>query len=288
MTPRRSFLATTIVALCAGCGSAAMDDGVTGVDDGVPGGATPLSQASAPFAVTSVVAAGSGCPAGSVDAIAHAPGGAQRLTLLFESFNANGSARVGTRAVGESRACQFTVELTPQPGYQIALDRVQMRGSVDVFGPRDTRRGINNVAKISRELFFNDATNSGFTFPFLDRYLVNSSSTYTIEEDTRGQISYAQCNARVSVRARLGLAVTGANNYADIGGIDQNGALDFNLLTRACTGNQPPGTGIIPISGDQATVKNACVLRGVGTSSRTEVCYGPNGEILSTRPDPDV
>jgi hypothetical protein len=185
------------------------------------------------------------------------------------------------------KTCQIALNLVPQQGFQIALLNIETRGSVDVFGRQDTTRGINNSVRVTREYFFNDA-NSGYRFPLLDTYLVNSSSNYTIREDTIGLVTYAACNATVITRARVGLMTTGANNYGDISSIDQNSSVKFNLRTRRCSPNDPRGEAqIVDITGgdDRAEVRNACALRGVGvngtiTSRTREVCYDELGQAL--------
>ena len=294
MQPRNSFLSAAIALTCLHCGSAGIDDGVVSPIE--PNGAVDLTTGATAEAAAPVIqiaggsASGTGCPSGSFSAvISQQQNGAHAVTILFRNFTAFGQAPVSGRARGELKSCQFAVNLTPQAGYQIALANIQTRGAVDVFGPRDTRVGLNNAVRTSREYFFNTAENTGFRFPILDTYLVNSSSIYTIEESTNGVVNYGRCNAATIARGRVNLNVTGANNYGDVGSIDQNGSITFNLLTRACTGAEPVG-GLIDIpAGDQrAKVKNACALRGVGTSSRTEVCYGANGEVLSSRPDPNL
>ena len=294
MKPRNSFLSAAIALACLHCGPAGTDDGVVSPIE--PNGAVDLTsgataEAAAPvIRVTGVTAAGTGCPSGSFSAvISQQQNGAYALTILFDRFTAEGLAPASGRARGETKTCQFALSLTPQAGYQIALANIQTRGAVDVFGPRNTRIGINNAVKTSREYFFNTADNTGFRFPILDTYLVNSASAYTIEEGTNGVVNYGRCNAVTIARGRASLNVTGADNYGDIGSIDQNGSITFNLLTRACTGAEPVGGMIDVGAGDQrAKVKNACALRGVGTPSRTEVCYGANGEVLSSRPDPNL
>ena len=95
---------------------------------------------------------------------------------------------------------------------------------------------------------------------------------------------YAACNAKVIARARVNLLVTGANNYADLAGIDPNGGIKYKLLARPCTNEGPSGEVIDVVGEERAIVKNACALRGVGTSSAREVCYGANGEVLSSVP----
>jgi len=294
MKPRNSVLSAAIALTCLHCGPAGTDDGVVSPIE--PNGVVDLTTGATAEAAAPVIqiaggsASGTGCPSGSFSAvISQQQNGAHALTVLFRSFDAQGQAPVSGRARGELKSCQFAVNLTPQAGYQIALANIQTRGAVDVFGPRDTRIGLNNAVKTSREYFFNTAENTGFRFPILDTYLVNSSSAYTIEEGTNGVVNYGRCNTAAIARGRVNLNVTGANNYGGLGTIDQNGGSTFNLLTRACTGAEPVGDLIdIPAGDQRAMVKNACALRGVGTSSRTEVCYGPNGEVLSSRPDPNL
>jgi hypothetical protein len=60
---------------------------------------------------------------------------------------------------------------------------------------------------------------------------------------------------------------------------------------RPCTATEPQASaGIVELATGErrALIKNACVLRGVGTPARTEVCYGPSGEVLSSKPDPNL
>jgi len=237
-----------------------------------------FAQDPAPFVVEGLAVAGSGCPAGSVDALASTGNGTQALTILFDSFNAEGSAPSRGRAVGEMKSCNIAITLRPNQGFQVALVNIETRGFVDVFGRQDTVRGVNNSVRITREYFFNGSRNNGYRFPILDTYVVNTSAADTIQEDTVGLLTYADCNDRVIARARMGINTTGEFNYGSIDSVDQNSRLTFNLRTRRCTGNEPKGPAtIVDVTGgdDRATVKNACILRG----SR-EVCYDENGDRL--------
>jgi hypothetical protein len=289
MRLRYSFLAPATALLVLHCGPAGVDDHAPLENDSEQGAGELPSRAAAAsplLAVRGFTAAGTGCPAGTTSAVAQEQNGVQALAVLFNAFAAEGASPVSGRARGELKTCNLAVTIEPLQGYQLALANIETRGSVDVFGRRDTTRGVNNAVAVSREFFFNSADNLyGFRFPILDTYLVNSSSNYTIQENTTGTVTYGPCNARFIARGRLSLNVTGASNYGDISAIDQNSSLRFNILARACTGTTPP-PGIQDITGEnRATIKNACALRGVGTGSRTEVCYGANGEVLSTRPD---
>jgi hypothetical protein len=60
---------------------------------------------------------------------------------------------------------------------------------------------------------------------------------------------------------------------------------------RPCTDTEPlASAGILDLAaGEQRELlKNACALRGLGTQTRTEVCYGENREVMSSRPDPNL
>lgn len=245
--------------------------------------ATAFAQDPPPFRVRGLAANGTGCPSGTVDALASSGNGTQALTILFSAFTANGRAPVSGRALGETRACNIAIDLEPQQGFQVALVNIETRGTIDVLGSQNTTRGLNNVVKVSREYFFNDEFMNGYHFPILDTYLVNSSSLYTIQEDSIGVVTYADCNARIIARARMGLMTTGANNSGSIDSIDQNAAVKFSFRTRRCSSNDPKGSAIlIDVTGgdDRAQVRNACVLRGVGTSRQREVCYDDFGSAL--------
>jgi len=285
-------LAAAIGLTCLRCGPAPNDDGVPFAAE--PNGGVDLTAGAAANAelvkVGGVVASGSGCPSETVSAIVQQQGGAHALTLLFSAFTARGRSPFFGRARGDLKTCQIAVELTPAAGHQIMLANIQTRGSVDVLGPRDTRAGVNNAVRIQREFVFDAGDGSGFRFPLLETYLVNSSGSYTIEERTRG-FSYGRCNATATARAWLTLQVTGDDNQGEISSIDENAAPRINLLMRPCTDTEPPASaGIVDIApGEQRElIKNACALRGVGTQARMEVCYGRSGEFLSSRADPNL
>ena len=290
MIVRHSFLAATTALLCLQCGAAPADDRASATDRelengeelvNVPVRRSATAAAASPYQIRAFVAAGTGCPVGSIEAVDGQDNGLPAITLQFGQFSAEGQSAVSGRARGDLKTCQVAFNLQPLQGYQIGLTSIETRGDIDVLGAQDTARGINNAAKLSREFFFNDA-NSGLRFPILDSYLVNTFAGYVIEEGTNGIQYYGACNATVTARARLGLNVTGANNFASIGALDGTGGVKFKLLTRACTTEGPSFPGFEDILGgdDRAVIKNACALRSAGTNAQRMVCYGPSGEIL--------
>ena len=292
MTSRNLFLAAIMSLTCLQCGPAPNDDGVPFASES--NGGVDLTAGGPVNArlveIGGVVASGSGCPSDTVSAIVQQQGGAHALTFLFSALTARGRSPFFGMARGDLKTCQIAVELTPAPGYRIMLANIQTRGSVDVFGPRDTRAGVNNAVRIQREFVFDAGNGSGFRFPLLETYLVSSSGAYTIEEHTRG-FSYGRCNATATARAWLTLQVTGDDNQGEISSIDENAAPAINLLMRPCTDTEPTANaGIVDVATDEQRelIKNACALRGVGTPRRMEVCYGENGEVLSSRPDPNL
>jgi len=280
MTLRNSAVAVATALLCVRCAPAALDDprvddrsSVPNSDEGAYDIATESVAAAGDPVLTSAVIQGTGCPAGTARVVIQQENGTPMVAFFFDAFKANGRAPIGGRAVGVSVSCNLAVELRPPAGSQIAIVDAETRGHANVAGRRDTTSGINNAVAVSREFFFANASSESPS----NTYIVNTSNAFSLEQRTTGNVSYAGCGQAVLARARLGLNVTGANNYGDIA--DASGALRFKLIVRPCSGATPGPTVV------QDIVKNACVLRGIGTSSRTRVCYVASGEVVSSTPD---
>lgn len=247
---------------------------------------------------------GAGCPTGTVAVASLNEPDSQALTVLFSALSVTGEApkvtgNGRTEAVPVAKACRISVDLIPNPGFQIALFNVDVRGSVDVFGSRDTDVGLNNVVGIDRRYAFTtvDTDNKGRAREFLTLLtrVVDSSSAYTIGEETASLVGFAGCNARVRARIAVRVSATGELNYGDISAIDQNSSIQFGLRSRPCTGNEPTrDPAIQPIPAARRTLnRNLCVLEdGIAgprlRGPRSKVCYNDAGRELSREPDPDL
>ena len=244
-------------------------------------------SATPPFTLTDFAAGGSGCPALSAIRVVEARRGASSVSFLFSSFATEGKVAQGNRAHYDDSRCNVSFELTPKSGYQVGLVNIRARGFADVLSPRDTRTGLNNVGRFERTYFWSSAAGTtGFTFPTRSAALVETLSPFLLEDDVP-EIRYADCGAQVVGRADLRVAVSGAYNVISLNNADRSSGLTFNLTTRACSANTPRADpAVVAVSGP-GTLRNACALAGIGTNARTKVCYGANGEIVSTTPDPN-
>ncbi|MET0594578.1 MAG: DUF4360 domain-containing protein [Polyangiaceae bacterium] len=240
-----------------------------------------------PFALTDFAASGSGCPALSAVRVVEARPGASTVAFLFSSFATEGRRADGDRALFDDSRCNISFELTPKEGYQVGLVNIRARGFADVLSPRDTRLGLNNVGRFERSYFWSSTTGTtGFTFPTRSTALVETLSPFLLEDDVP-EIRYADCGAQVVGRADLRVAVSGAYNVISLNNADRSSGLTFNLTTRACSANTPRADPAVVAVNGPGTLRNACALAGIGTNARTKVCYGENGEIVSTTPDPN-
>jgi len=257
---------------------------------------TALAQA--PFSVNQVTVVGRGCPRGSFAVLALNDPDTQALSVLFSALAVEGKAPVvmgngRDRVAPVATGCQILADITPRPGAQIALVNVRTSGFVDVFGPRDTDIGLNNIVRIERRYFFNTLAGDSRPREFLERAtrIVESSGPYTIGDDAMPILSFAGCNARVRARIALRLAVHGELNYGDIGAIDQNSTVQFAFRARRCTGNEPsrePTVGPVRLA-PPSNLRNVCVLEGdEPTGQRMKVCYDSLGNVSSREIDPDV
>jgi hypothetical protein len=257
--------AVLFVGLCAS-GSARADDAAT-------------------IIVRNLLAAGEGCPAGSLAPMVKAEGGASSVELRFASFASEGRAPRGDQASAQGRMCSFTVELEPRKGYQIGLVGIRTRVFADVLGPRNTRVGLNNVAKLDRSYFFSAANaTSGYSFPIRTTYLTETLNTFLIEDEAPGPVRFADCNTPVIARSYLRLSVSGEYNVISLKSADRDAGLTFDLMTRACAGHERIDTKIVNVA-STGTPKNVCLLDGVGSNARTKVCYDANGEVVSRDAD---
>ena len=279
MTLRNSAVAVATAFLCVRCAPAALDEprvddrsSVPDSDEGAYDMAAESVAAAGDPVLTSAFIQGTGCPAGTARVAIQQENGTPMVAFFFDAFKVNGRAPIGGRAVGVSVSCSLAVGLRAPARSQIAIVGAETRGHVNVAGRRDTTSGINNAVAVSREFFFASPSSESS-----NTYIVNTSNAFSLEQLTTGNVSYAGCDQAVLARARLALNVTGANNYGDIA--DASGALRLKLIVRPCSATTP-GPAVI-----QDIVKNACVLRGIGTSSRTRVCYGASGEVVSSTPD---
>jgi len=247
---------------------------------------------------------GPGCPTGTVSVASLNEPDSQALTVLFSALSVTGEAPKVTgngrsEAIPVAKSCRISVDLIPNAGFQIALFNVDVRGSVDVFGPRDTDLGLNNVVGIDRRYAFTtvDTDNKGRAKEFLTLLtrIVDSSSAYAIGEETASLVSYAGCNARVRARIAVRVSATGELNYGDISAVDENSSVQFGLRTRPCTGNEPTKDPVIqPIQASRRTLnRNMCVLEDDVAGprirgARSKVCYNEVGREISRGPDPDL
>lgn len=243
------------------------------------------AEDAATIAVRNLLAAGEGCPTGSLSPVVKADGGASSVELRFASFASEGRAPRGDQASTEGRLCSVTLELEPRSGYQIGLVGIRTRVFADVLGPRNTRLGLNNVGKLDRSYFFGAAnTSSGYSFPIRTTYLTETLSTFLIEDEAPLPIRFADCNAPVVARSYLRLSVSGEYNVISLKSTDRNAGLTFDLMTRACSGEERVDPTIVKVA-SAGMPKNVCLLDGVGSNARTKVCYGANGEIVSRELD---
>jgi hypothetical protein len=249
-------------------------------------GSTALAStavAQAPFKINSLAIGGTGCPDGSFSTRSSAQGGEQQLTIRFRDFDVQGGSPVlvdGKRRADTNFAtCNVAANITPAPGFQIALVDVDIRGNVDVQGRRDTELGLNNVARIEREYFFNEPGALGDADTLRATRIVNSDGNYSIS-DNFAFLTYARCNQSVLARTRLTLSVAGRNNFASIRVLDEEAdSIRLGFRVRRCDS----GPTVIPI-GSSETVTNACVLEGDG-AARRKVCYDRSGKQISNTND---
>jgi hypothetical protein len=239
----------------------------------------------ATIAVRNLLAVGEGCPAGSLAPIVKADGGASSVELRFTSFASEGRPPRGDRASIDGQLCSFTLELEPRSGYQIGLAGIRTRVFADVLGPRNTRLGLNNVAQLDRTYFFGTANTAGGTsFPIRTTYLTETLRTFLIEDEVPGPVRFSDCNAKVLARSYLRLSVSGEYNVISLKSADRDAGLTFDLMTRACAGSEPVDATVVKVA-RAGTAKNVCLLDGVGSSARTKICYGANGEVVSRELD---
>jgi hypothetical protein len=280
-------------------------------------GLAPLPvQAQAPFTVNSVRVVGTGCPKGTFSTVTLNDPAVQALSVLFSAFTATGEPpkvmpNGRDRVDAVVKRCNIIADITPRPGVQVALINVQASGNAVVFGGRDTDMGENNVVRIERRYFFatqaNDKDEANPRGEFLGTKdlppttrIVDSSSSYSIGEETSAVVGFAGCNAPVRARIQLTLAVTGDGNYGDIGALDQDSTIQFAFRAKPCTGSEPKREPVLraPAATRRSRVLNACVLEGGDTGRllaarqapgpRFKVCYDSTGKELSREADPNL
>jgi hypothetical protein len=251
-------------------------------------GTTARAEEPPLFTTASLRTEGTGCPSGSVRTLAHARGISQELEIIFRAFEGAGSEPVAGQASSDVKACSVAVTLQPQQGYQLALANIETRGLADVLGVSDgaPNTRVTNVLRYDRRFLFGTPGGAGFDFPTKSTYFAASLGFFVIAEETTAPISYADCNARVVAEADLRATVIGAYNSYSLSTVAHRSGLSFKLLARACEGNERKAAPkLVPVAGDnRATVKNACILVGVGTKARKRVCYDADGAVVSTTP----
>jgi hypothetical protein len=251
-------------------------------------GSTARAEEAPSFTVASVRTEGTGCPSGSVRTQTHADGISQELEIIFRAFEGAGSTPVSDQASSDVKACSLAVALQPQQGYQLALANIETRGLADVLGVpyREPNTRVTNVLRYDRRFLFGTPGGAGFDFPSKSTYFAASLGFFVIAEETTAPISYADCNARVVAEADLRATVIGEYNSYSLSTVAHRSGLSFKLLARACQGNEPKAAPrLVPVAGDdRTTVKNACVIAGVGTKARKRICYDVEGAVISTTP----
>jgi len=248
------------------------------------------AAAQAPFTIENVAVAGTGCDDSTTSIRTSEQGRSQQLSVRFRDFNAQGRPAVvlddgQRRAVPGVAGCQIAALLTPAPGFQVALVDIELRGQANVSGPRDTDLGLNNVARVSREYFFNAP--GGNVLPILTTRIANTRGPFSITDDFR-LLTFAGCNASVIARASLNLVVTGEGNSASIRRLNESSTVRFGFAARPCDGNAPD-QGPVLLPGDRASVptyRSVCILEG--DDPRLQVCYGRSGRAYSADFDPDL
>jgi hypothetical protein len=243
----------------------------------------------APFTLEGSAFMGTGCNSRNTSAIGVGGDGVAAISVLFSDMISQATAA----GRGQPKTCGVRLRLNPNPGIQLALVDIKLSGNVDVFGRWSTDGRNTNTVRISRSYGFNGARRNaersgggGYDTDMFTTYITNSSSSYEIQEGTFGVITYSPCGRSIIATADLTVQASGPNNYGDIGALDANVNLQYLVRTRRCNVNDPEDTQVITIPPDErATVRNACILRGLQggsriTSNSREVCFDSFGDRL--------
>jgi len=255
----------------------------------VSSGISSTAAAQAPFEIQEIRLKGSGCETGTYSMRSRVDDDAQELVIRFREFDSQGEATVYTDGRSRAKAnfanCEIGAILKPASGFQVSLIDINLRGQVNVSGPRNTSIGENNVVRIDRSYFFNAPGFPGL--PARTTRIVNSKGNFSIDDDFK-VLSYAACGQTVLARASLLLNVTGKGNSASIRTLDESSEVRFAFGSRRCTGDES-GKGPVILPGASLSsplYSNICVLEGDGP--RREICYDRNGRAYSNDPDPDL